>query len=41
MVIHDDGIALSAVLEAVPGESGASLEGDVLTLGPQTSAVLR
>ena len=33
--------SLSAVLEAVPGEGGASLEGDVLTLGPQTSAVLR
>jgi glycosidase len=32
---------IAAVLEAIPGEGGASLEGTVLTLGPQTSAVLR
>ena len=32
---------IAAVLEAVPGKGGAALEGDVLTLGPQTSAVLR
>ena len=32
---------LAAVLEAVPGEGGATLEGTKLTLGAQTSAVLR
>ena len=32
---------IAAVLEAIPGEGGASLEGTVLTLGPQTSTVLR
>ena len=32
---------IAAVLEAVPGEGGAALEGTKLTLGPQTSAVLR
>ena len=32
---------VAAVLEAVPGEGGAALEGTVLTLGSQTSAVLR
>ena len=32
---------IAAVLEAVPGEGGASLEDGVLTLGSQTSAVLR
>ena len=32
---------IAAVLEAVPGEGGATLEGTKLTLGPQTSAVLR
>jgi glycosidase len=32
---------VAAVLEAIPGEGGAALDGTVLTLGPQTSAVLR
>ena len=32
---------IAAVMEAVPGEGGASLEDGVLTLGSQTSAVLR
>ena len=32
---------IAAVLEAVPGNGGAALEGTVLTLGPQTSVVLR
>ena len=32
---------IAAVLEAVPGEGGATLEGTKLTLRPQTSAVLR
>jgi glycosidase len=32
---------IAAVLEAIPGEGGAALEGTVLTLGAQTSAVLR
>ena len=32
---------ITAVLEAVPGEGGAKLEGTMLTLGSQTSAVLR
>ena len=34
-------IEISAVLEAQPGKGGAKLEGNILTLGPQTSAVLR
>ena len=32
---------ITAVLEALPGEGGATLDGTVLTLGAQTSAVLR
>jgi glycosidase len=32
---------IAAVLEAVPGEGGTTLEGTKLTLRPQTSAVLR
>ncbi len=32
---------ISAVLECVPGQGGAELNGSVLTLGPQTSIVLR
>ena len=32
---------IAALLEAVPGKGGAALEGTVLTLGPQTSVVLR
>ena len=32
---------ITAVLEALPGEGGATLDGSVLTLGAQTSAVLR
>ena len=32
---------ISAVLECLPGQGGASLDGTVLTLGSQTSAVLR
>jgi len=32
---------IAAVLEAMPGEGGAALEGTKLTLGAQTSAVLR
>ena len=32
---------IAAVLEAIPGEGGVSLEGTVLTLGAQTSVVLR
>ena len=32
---------ISAVLECIPGEGGATLEGTVLTLGSQTSVILR
>ena len=32
---------ITAVLEAIPGEGGAALEGTTLTLGSQTSAILR
>jgi glutamate-1-semialdehyde 2,1-aminomutase len=38
---HRDPAVEAAVLEAVPGEGGASLEDGMLTLGSQTSAVLR